>query len=84
MKNEIVAHYTHRYCRNFHILDSLPFDNPAVKEVKQLQFILLQYFKEESYKEGRIVVNVAKVSHINTSKIWLFIYYLGASPKEYK
>jgi len=47
----------------FHILDSLPTSNSPVSEVKQLQDIFLKYFDQESFKEGRITVNVAQVPH---------------------
>jgi len=41
----------------------------ARKEEKQLQMIMLQYFKGESFEEGRIAVNVAKVISPEISKI---------------
>jgi hypothetical protein len=47
----------------FHLLDSLSTSNPAVPEVNQLQKIFLQYFDQEYFKEGRIALNVAQVSH---------------------
>jgi hypothetical protein len=44
-----------------HILDSLPCDSLARKETKQLQLILLNHFADESFQEGRITANLAKV-----------------------
>ena len=82
--NEILAYYTQQHYREFHILDSLRSDTLCRKEVKQLQLILLQYFKDELYAEGHIVVNIAKVIHINIFKICLFIHCSGASTKEYQ
>lgn len=45
----------------FHILDSLSTSNSALSEVEQLQRIFLKYFDKESFKKGRIAVNVAQV-----------------------
>jgi hypothetical protein len=49
------------HLRAFHILDSLPSDFEGKKEVKQLQMIMLNHFEGETFKEGRIATNVAKV-----------------------
>jgi hypothetical protein len=59
--------YIEQIQSQFHILDSLPSDPPR-REEKQLQLILLQYFKDESYEEGRIAVNVAKVINNSSQK----------------
>ena len=44
-----------------YILDSFRIDSLANEEGRQLQTILLQHFEGESFKEGRISTNVAKV-----------------------
>jgi hypothetical protein len=47
----------------FHILDSLSTSDPAASEVVQLQKIFLMCFDGESFKEGRIAVDIAQVPH---------------------
>jgi hypothetical protein len=49
------------YLRVFHILDSLPNNSIGKREANQLQRILLNHFEGETFKEGRISTNVAKV-----------------------
>jgi hypothetical protein len=46
--------------RVLHILDSLRDHLPVLKDGKALQNILLKYFEDESFKEGRIATNVAQ------------------------
>jgi hypothetical protein len=48
-------------CSVFHILDSLATSSPGKKEAKQLQNIFLNHFEEETFKEGRVAVNIPKV-----------------------
>ena len=49
--------------RVFHVLDSFAPSTLPDHEVDQLQHIILKYFGQESFKEGRISVNVAQVTH---------------------
>lgn len=66
-----LSSYIEQIHSQFHILDSLASDPPK-REEKQLQMILLQYFKDESFEEGRIAVNVAKVIPLKNFKICWF------------